>query len=458
MDKPYQLALHIFRRDLRLHDNSALIEALRQAEQVVPCFIFDPRQIEPHAYQSRRCLQFMLNSLQELDQELVAKQSRLFCFYGEAETVLDDLLQNTPIEAVFINRDYTPFSRLRDSRIANVCDQKNISFQCFSDTLLHEPEQLLKPDKTPYTIYSHAFNRASSLSVTEPIKNTYSHYYNKPIQGEDPTLLHRFEQSSNLCLAIKGGRHEARQLITHLASLENYPSLRDFPAKSGTTRLSAHNKFGTISIRELYYAIAKRYGTAHTLIKELYWRDFFTHIGFHFPRVFGENFQSKYNAIHWNKPDNTFERWCNGLTGFPIVDAGMRELNKTGYMHNRVRMIVASFLCKDLHIDWREGERYFAQTLIDYDPCVNNGNWQWAASTGCDAQPFFRIFNPWLQQKKFDPEGIYIKKWVTELQDIPAATLHDLYKSQVPHYPSPIVNHAQAAAEAKIRYRRCAAN
>jgi deoxyribodipyrimidine photo-lyase len=212
--------------------------------------------------------------------------------------------------------------------------------------------------------------------------------------------------------------------------------------------LSAHNKFGTCSIREVYYIIAETFTHEHALIKELYWRDFFTHVAWNFPHVFGNSFHSKFDKLKWSKNLKTFKAWCNGLTGFPVVDAAMRQLNKTGFMHNRARMIAASFLTKDLHIEWRLGEQYFAQKLVDYDPAVNNGNWQWVASTGCDAQPYFRIFNPWLQQKKFDPECEYIKRWVPELKDLSPAQIHSWYnpKQKAPaDYPKPIVDHTQEA-------------
>jgi deoxyribodipyrimidine photo-lyase len=215
--------------------------------------------------------------------------------------------------------------------------------------------------------------------------------------------------------------------------------------------LSAHHKFGTVSIRETYQKIKNEFGIAHTLINELYWRDFFTHIGFHFPKVFVSAFNEKYEKIPWENNKTKFNHWCNGTTGFPIVDAGMRELGTTGFMHNRVRMVVASFLTKDLHIDWRWGEQFFANHLIDYDPAVNNGNWQWAASTGCDAQPYFRIFNPWSQQQKFDTNCIYIKKWIPELKNLTSREIHQLENkpSLVPNYPQPIINHNEAAFIAK---------
>jgi deoxyribodipyrimidine photo-lyase len=238
--------------------------------------------------------------------------------------------------------------------------------------------------------------------------------------------------------------------------LTNYPETRNLPAVNGTSHLSAHHKFGTLSIRETHAAIVDAFGSHHTLINELYWRDFFTHIGYHFPRVYGSAFNTKYNAVKWDRNKSYYEAWCKGMTGFPIVDAGMRELNATGYMHNRVRMITASFLTKDLHLDWRHGERYFARQLVDYDPAVNNGNWQWSASTGCDAQPYFRIFNPWLQQKRFDPDCVYIKHWVPELSHLQPAVIHKLATSpsiRVVNYPKPIVDHSTESQKSKELFK-----
>jgi len=224
-----------------------------------------------------------------------------------------------------------------------------------------------------------------------------------------------------------------------------YAATKDIPALS-TSNLSAHLKFGTLSIRETYHAIKKILGPTHLLLRQLYWRDFFTHVAYYSPFVFGHAFHEKYDQLIWEHDDKKFQRWCTGTTGFPIVDAGMRQLTTTGFMHNRVRMIAASFLTKDLHIDWRWGEKFFAQQLIDYDPAVNNGNWQWCASTGCDAQPYFRIFNPWLQQKKFDTECIYIKRWIPELKKVAPATIHTWYANKLPsNYPKPMVDHTQEA-------------
>ena len=245
-------------------------------------------------------------------------------------------------------------------------------------------------------------------------------------------------------LNIKPGRKECLDILSNLTRFNNYEVERDYPSKERTTHLSPYLKFGTCSIREAYHRIKTVLGNEHPLIRQLYWRDFFVQIGYYFPRVFNSAFREKFNEIKWQNNMNIFELWCNGKTGFPIVDAGMRELNSTGYMHNRVRMIVSSFLVKDLHLDWRKGEEYFANKLIDLDIAVNNGNWQWTASTGCDAQPYFRIFNPWIQQRKYDPDCKYIKKWVPELKEVKREIIHNWFKQKETksiNYPKPIVDH-----------------
>jgi deoxyribodipyrimidine photo-lyase len=453
--KTYQLALHIFRRDLRLQDNTALISALKSADKVLPCFIFDSRQIENNDFKSAHCIQFMANSLRELDEALREKQAKLYFFHGIAEDIVEKLIKKIPLEAIFINRDYTPFSLARDRNIEKICVQNKIDFHAYADALLHEPEQVYKADNEPYHVFTAFYNKASTLMVAKPEKNLAVNYFVDDVALEDKKILGKLLQTVNPDLAVKGGRMEARALLKKVIKLQNYQEVRNIPALDATTKLSAHNKFGTVSIREFHYIVAKAFGTKHTLISEMYWRDFFTHIAFHYPRVFEGAFQKKFMDVKWENNKDFFQAWCEGRTGFPIVDAGMRELNATGYMHNRVRMIVGSFLTKDLHIDWRWGEKYFAQKLIDYDPAVNNGNWQWVAGTGCDAQPYFRIFNPWLQQKKYDPECVYIKRWVAELAGLAPKEIHNLEKSSsLKDYPLPIINHTIESQRAKLLYKK----
>lgn len=456
MTKPYKLSIHIFRRDLRLQDNTALLDALGSSDEVLPIFIFDKRQIEANDYKSDHCLSFMAHSLQELDETLREKNGKIYYFYGIAEDVVKQLLEALPIDAVYINRDYTPFSRTRDAAIEKQCVKHDVAFHCYADALLNEPEDVFKTDGKPYTVFTPAFNKAKHIPIREPHRNTYKNYYQKNIAFTNDSILAKLLKLQFPNLLVQGGRKEGLALLSKIVELTDYKDIRNIPSVRGTTRLSAHSKFGTVSIREIYHAIVNEFGKHHTLINELYWRDFFTHIAYHFPAVFGSAFHEKYNQLRWSKNEKHYRAWCEGRTGFPIVDAGMRELNATGYMHNRVRMIVASFLTKDLHIDWRWGEQYFASKLVDYDPAVNNGNWQWAASTGCDAQPYFRIFNPWLQQKEYDPECLYIKRWIPELVHLPPKVIHSLADSTqqlLMNYPGQIVCHKDESAKAKALYK-----
>ncbi len=442
-------SLFIFRRDLRLADNTALLAALAESKNVVPCFIFDPAQVtnENH-YKSNNALQFMLESLDDLAAQLAAKGGKLHLFYGDPIDVVATIIKESGIEAVFVNSDYTPFSIKRDKALAALCKKLGVDFHAYDDALLNPPAAGCKTDGTPYSIFTPYFNHASMISVAEPKQNKHTNY--GTVSRKEVELKSILDERNDDIFA-RGGRAEAKKILAHLDRYKNYEQERDLPAVAGTTGLAAHLKFGTCSVREVYHAITGALGKGHTLIKQLYWRDFFTHVAFYGPHVFGHAFNKKYQHIKWDNNMRKFRRWCIGDTGFPIIDAGMRQLNQTGWMHNRVRMIVASFLVKDLHIDWRMGEQYFAIKLVDYDPAVNNGNWQWAASTGCDAQPYFRIFNPWLQQKNFDPDCRYIKQWVPELARLSPAHIHDWYKTSVQPsqpYPKPMVDHAVVSKQA----------
>ena len=397
------MALFIFRRDLRIDDNTGLQEAIRLSKQVIPCFIFDPRQIEPHPYQSKSGMMFMLQSIRDLQRQLQLVGGKLALFNELPEQVITQLVEQQPIKAVFINRDYTPFSRQRDEELATVCKKLGLALHILPDSLLSEPEDVIKKDKTPYKVFTAFYNNARQFPIALPEALRKPNFLSINFGFDINQLV-----LAPIEPAILGGRDQALKMLEKLRDCADYRTTRDFPALDATSKLSAHLKFGTCSIREVFYAITEQLGSEHPLLRQLYWRDFFTHIAYHFPRVFGRAFLEKFADLRWDNNHDYFQAWCDGKTGFPIVDAGMRELNTTGFMHNRVRMIVASFLVKDLHIDWRWGERYFAQHLVDYDPCVNNGSWQWAASIGCDAQPYFRIFNPWLQQLKFDHDCRYI--------------------------------------------------
>jgi deoxyribodipyrimidine photo-lyase len=426
-------SLFIFRRDLHIVDNIALIEACRQSQTVIPCFIFTPEQIESNPYRSDHCLTFMIEALEDLQEQL---QGKLYFFYGEPEKICGRCIEELKIDAVFANRDYTPYSQKRDQKIQKVCQKKGAAFHLFDDALLHAPEETVKANGDPYTIFTPYFRHASGLIVPRPQGKPGERFFRGKI---------RFAKGKSLLDAIHpkgcknlwpGSRAAACRILKKIGSFANYASSRDILSKE-TTHLSPYLKFNVVSIREVYHRVAGKLGQHHELIRSLYWRDFFTGIACFFPHVFEGAFHAKWDRLKWSYDKRAFQKWCDGMTGFPVVDAGMRELNATGFMHNRARMICASFLVKDLHLPWQWGEKYFAKKLIDYDPAVNNGNWQWAASTGCDAQPYFRIFNPMNQQKKFDPDCLYIEKWVPEWESA-----------------LPILDHTRESQKALRMYRR----
>ncbi len=459
MTKRYSTSLFIFRRDLRIADNTGLHNALELSEHVIPCFIFTDEQIGPdNTFRSMHAIQFMVESLKDLAHEFEKKRAHLFLFHGTPHTIVEGLIRTEKINAVFVNRDYTPYSKVRDELIEKICNKNNVAFITSPDSLLIEPENGLSAQGTPYQKFTPFFNKNRLLPIAQPMYNHHAHYVTRLTS---PFVPHAFLDSlvpSGTALYTHGGRTDAQQIIMHLKDFKNYEITHDVLSLH-TTKLSAHNKFGTISIRELYHAVVRAVGRSSGLLRQLYWHDFFTHVAYFNPKVFGHAFQKKFEQVPWSTNKKDFERWCTGSTGFPVVDAGMRQLNATGYMHNRARLIVGSFLTKDLHISWQWGEKYFAQQLADYDPCVNNGNWQWVASTGCDAQPFFRIFNPWLQQKKFDPECTYIKRWIPELIHCDPKIIHTWYnqKNTINGYPLPMVDHATESTRTKELYREAAA-
>jgi deoxyribodipyrimidine photo-lyase len=454
MSKKFKRSLFLFRRDLRLEDNTGLIFALHSSEVVIPAFIFTPEQIEKNAFRSDHCVKFMTESLKDLQDQLREKGGKLFLFHGAPKEIVQKAIQKLRIEAVMVNRDYTPYSRKRDEQIEKVCQTEGIPFYSFEDALLHPPEKTLKKDGTPYTVFTPYFRNASKQKVLSPTHNCATNYFHGSIPFAEKQLIYPKSDVQN---GLVGGRSEALKILKKLSSFKQYEHLRDFPAQGYSTQLSPYLKFTVCSPREVYAAICHKLNIHHGLIRALYWRDFFTSITWFFPHVFTGAFHSKFDKLNWSYDKRAYQKWCEGSTGFPIVDAGMREMNETGFMHNRVRMITASFLIKDLHIDWRWGEQYFAQTLIDYDPAVNNGNWQWVASTGCDSQPYFRIFNPWNQQKKFDPECIYIKRWVPELGNFSSKVIHTWFEEESQNgytkYPAPMVDHKEEAIRTLHTYK-----
>ena len=436
----YEKSIFLFHRDLRIEDNIGLIDALNNSKEVIPCFIYDSNLIKKLKKAKFRW-NFLNESLLDLDENFKKKGIRLQIVEGITEKSLEKIVKKHKIESIFSNTDFSNYSQKRDEKIYQMCKKNKITFHSSLDFLLHNPHDIKPNEASPYTIYSFFYKKAKIFPTRNVTKNTKKNYSNEIISNSSiikPKITD---------LEIKGGRKEALKILKNLESFTDYDKVRDFPGLNQTTLLSAHNKFGTISIRETYAQIKEVLGINHTIMGEIYWREFFNYILFHFPYVEKKSFKQKFQDIPWKNSEESLKKWKEGQTGFPIVDAGMRQLNLTGFMHNRVRMIVASFLTKDLHIDWRLGERYFAEKLIDYDTAVNSGNWQWAASTGCDAVPYFRIFNPWRQQERFDLNCNYIKKWIPELEKMEPKDIHNLWKNFPLNlkYPKPMVVHKNEA-------------
>ena len=444
----------LFRRDLRLEDNRGLIAAL-EAGEVTPVFCLDPDQGHGHRYFSTFGFGFMADALRSLDGRLRAAGSALQLL-PMASGALPDWLAAQGIGHLVWNRDYTPFSLKRDAALEEGCRALGIEVSTFDDSVLYRPGTVTQPSGEGYKVFTPFYKRAITLPVDRP--RALPHNARFAPAGDAAAGWERLAAIEALCgpkPRLRGGRETAELHLNRIEALGNYEELRNLPGVEGTTELSPHLKFGTVSPREVCWRSRDAHGQGHGIERELHWREFFLHLCHQFPQVYGRPFRPEFEAVAWRNDPDDWKKWVAGETGYPIVDAGMRELAQTGSMHNRVRMIVASFLVKDLLIDWREGEAYFAQKLTDYDPAVNNGSWQWAASTGADAAPYFRIFNPWLQQVKFDAEASYIKRWVPELAALPAASIHGLLDTPLLRpegYPEPMVDHRVAAERAKAAF------
>ena len=451
-------SLFLFSRDLRINDNTALFQACKESEGVIPCFIFEQKIIsQKNPAHSEFRIEFLMESINDLVYQFKKKNSRLHIFLGDSKKIIPELIESYKIDALFTNLDYSPYAKKIKTIRNKISSSQKIPLFSSHDLLLHEVNLIKSAKGTPYVIFSQYYNKAKMFPVMQPQKNNFSNFLSEIHSGEIDLgdLRRSFSFDFKNKHRTKGGRRNALKILNNLSSLKNYKTDRNFPALDFTSYLSAHNKFGTCSIREEYWKIHNQLGPDHELITQLYWRDFFTYVMYHFPYSFSKPFRKKFSKITWNKNKKLFQKWCDGMTGFPIVDAGMRQLNSTGFMHNRVRMIVASFLTKDLHINWKWGERYFAKKLVDYDPCVNVGNWQWAASTGCDSQPWFRIFNPWLQQQKYDSDCEYIKKWIPELKEFTPREIHKWFSfTGKSEYPNPVVVHHEESYHTKEMFRK----
>lgn len=408
-----------FRRDLRLNDNAGLYYALKDGNPVLPLFIFDKNILDGLEDRADSRIAFIHQQLEKIQAQLSKTGSTLDVRYGFPAEIYRQLLQEYSIGKVFTNHDYEPYAKQRDGEIKDLLSHHSVSFHTYKDQVILEKDEVLKDDGKPYTVFT-PYSRKWKAIVNDfylksyPDKKYFHNFYKQPAKAITSLEEMNFKSSG-----IKFPSSDWEQGI-----IKVYDQQRDIPSVNGTSRLSVHLRFGTISIRQL----AREAGAVNeTYLNELIWREFYQMILWHFPHVTVRAFKPEYDKIPWRNNEKDFEAWCNGLTGYPTVDAGMRELNTTGYMHNRVRMIAASFLVKHLLIDWRWGEAYFAKKLLDFDLAANNGGWQWAAGSGCDAAPYFRIFNPYLQTKKFDPELTYIRKWVPEFEELT--------------YPQPIVEH-----------------
>jgi deoxyribodipyrimidine photo-lyase len=466
----YDVSIFIFRRDLRLSDNIGLMKALKESKVVVPVFIFTPEQLIKNKYKSDNAVQFMMESLEDLDKDLRGKNSRLFYFFGTPHGIINKLITKLDADAVYVNMDYTVYSTERDIKISEVCKKHDIELISSEDYLFHPVGSVRTGSDTVYTKFTPYFNKAKSKKVPNFTKNSRSNYYSKTkdIVGEFKGKKDKFYKYND-SIAVNGGRDNALKILRGIKQFKSYNKDRN-TLHMNTTRLSAYIKFGNVSIREVYHVFKDKLGGDNDLIKQLFWREFYFNISYYYPHTLGKlktnrNFNKKYNKVSWmnlNKATvdqkKKWTAWVEGETGYPAVDACMRELNETGYMHNRGRLIVASFLTKNLMWNWEDGEMYFSNKLIDYDPSVNNGNWQWVSSSGVDSQPYFRVFNPWTQSERFDKETIYIKHWIPELKDVPAKHIHKWNEYWEEYddvdYPEPIVDHSKTRENAIKKYKK----
>ena len=434
----HHLSIHWFRRDLRLQDNAALYHALKSGFPVLPIFIFDINILnelkdKDSVLTTDNRVAFIHQEITRLKNELQALGSDLLVFYGKPIDVWKEIIQQYAIRKVFTNHDYEPYATERDAQLNSWLQEQQIEFLTYKDQVIFEKDEVTKDDGKPYTVYT-PYSKKWKLKLND--------FYLKSYPTEKYTANFFKIKNCTPCISLHemGFSMDAIDFPVRTVNdsiMQQYAETRDIPSIRGTSRISVHLRFGTVSIRELARQSIAAKGEKY--LNELIWRDFYMMILHHFPKVVTQSFNEKYDKIKWRNNEVEYKAWCDGKTGYPIVDAGMRELNATGFMHNRVRMIVASFLTKHLLIDWRLGEAYFAKKLLDYDLSANNGGWQWAAGTGVDAAPYFRVFNPRLQTEKFDKELKYIRTWIPELDSF--------------EYPKPIVEHAFARDRCLAAYK-----
>ena len=432
MAQPNAVNIFWFRRDLRLDDNAGLYHALKEGKNVLPLFIFDTDILDKLNDRSDKRVQFIHQELERLNEELIKLGSSLLVKTGKPLEVWEEVLNEYPVAGVYTNRDYEPYAQQRDEEVKKLLKKNKASMFFYKDQVIFEMNEVLKDDGKPYTVFT---------PYSKKWKVKLSPFYYKSY----PTLQyskHFFKCAALPIPSLKAigftkTDFEFPARVVSNEVVKNYTDRRDFPAVNGTSKLGIHLRFGTLSVRKLLaYALERN----QTFVNELIWRDFYQMILFQFPKVVKQAFKADYDLIEWENDEKKFKAWCEGKTGYPLVDAGMRELNTTGYMHNRVRMVVASFLTKHLLIDWRWGEAYFAEKLLDFDLAANNGGWQWASGSGTDAAPYFRVFNPQLQMERFDPDLKYVKHWVPEFG--------------TSSYPAPIVSHVEAREKVLQVYKK----
>lgn len=415
-----------FRRDLRLDDNHALHEAIKSGNKIIFIFIFDFKLLEKFEEEDKR-IRFIYKSLDRINNELLNIESGIDILYGKPLDVFKNLTYHYNIERVFANHEYEPYSIQRDELIKEYLSNKNITFHTYKDHVIFEKDEIVKNDKNPYTVFTSYKNKwLSSFDIN------LTNEYKVNLLKENVVPKHEKKDAD-----LDNIKDIFKIYPIQYKYISDYDKTRDYPGLNATTKVGVHLRFGTISTRKL---VKKAYTENMTFLNELIWREFFIQLLHHYPHVVDNSFSLKYKNFEWVNNEEAFELWCEGKTGYPIVDAGMRQLNETGFMHNRARMITASFLCKHLLIDWKLGEQYFSLKLMDYELASNNGNWQWAAGTGCDAAPYFRVFNPKIQQQKFDPNNEYIKKWIPNFDE--------------KKYIKPIVEHSFARNRAIEHYKR----
>jgi deoxyribodipyrimidine photo-lyase len=448
MSTKFENGLFIFRRDLRVVDNNGLNLLNEKCKNIYTIFIFTPEQAgNGNKYKSDNALQFMIESLEDLASNISKMGGQLHTFYGHNDKVVEDCIKAFDINVVCFNLDITPYARERDSKIIKLCEKMETYVMYDHDYYLHEPGTIVNGSGNPYVKFTPYYEKAKKLKVEAPagirklhLAKSSAHVPNKITLD---LAMKKFVGKENPDILVHGGRENAlKQMRQAAKNIKHYAQTRNDLAKP-TSQLSAYIKFGAVSVREVY----KVFRSKHDFIRQLYWREFYGNVLYSFPRVLGHSLNPKYDKIKWHHNERWFEAWKKGETGIPLVDASQRQLLQTGWTHNRGRMISSSILIKILLIDWREGERFYAQHLVDYDVASNNGGWQFSSGSGADSQPYFRYFNPYLQSKNNDSDCEYIKQWIPELKDVPPADIHNWETTWEKHkecgYPKPIVNYAE---------------